>query len=209
MVLKRQYRHLREELAKLKVPDGLEDLDAPFNPNVTLPAMGENAGNNNTNTNAAAVLAAKKPGDNSLNQASNNSSASVVAETESSAGAEHKSVESLNSALCSGGAPLAPLEINTNQPYMNCAMDDESDSPAVLPQTTLPTVATANVVKVDDETVSNEMDDNAEREDGDGEDVILTEGDVLNASEFNGSIVGDLMEQLFFESSESTMHYDD
>lgn len=39
MVLRRQYRHLREELAKLKPPRGLEDLDAPFNPVATLPPM--------------------------------------------------------------------------------------------------------------------------------------------------------------------------
>ncbi|XP_055907013.1 baculoviral IAP repeat-containing protein 6 isoform X1 [Eupeodes corollae] len=39
MVLRREYRNLREELAKLKVPEGLEDLDMPFNPNVTLPVM--------------------------------------------------------------------------------------------------------------------------------------------------------------------------
>jgi len=39
MVLRRHYRHLREELAKLKPPRGLEDLDAPFNPVATLPPM--------------------------------------------------------------------------------------------------------------------------------------------------------------------------
>lgn len=31
MVLRRQYKQLREELAKLPVPSGLEDLDSPFN----------------------------------------------------------------------------------------------------------------------------------------------------------------------------------
>lgn len=50
MVLRRQYRHLREELAKLTIPDGLEDLDSPFNPNVTLPTMGENAAGGNSNS---------------------------------------------------------------------------------------------------------------------------------------------------------------
>ncbi|XP_062126380.1 baculoviral IAP repeat-containing protein 6 isoform X3 [Drosophila sulfurigaster albostrigata] len=39
MVLRRHYRYLREELAKLKPPRGLEDLDAPFNPVATLPPM--------------------------------------------------------------------------------------------------------------------------------------------------------------------------
>lgn len=39
MMLHRHYRHLREELAKLKPPRGLEDLDAPFNPVATLPPM--------------------------------------------------------------------------------------------------------------------------------------------------------------------------
>ncbi|EDX13491.1 GD20723 [Drosophila simulans] len=39
MVLRRHYRHLREELSKLKPPRGLEDLDAPFNPVATLPPM--------------------------------------------------------------------------------------------------------------------------------------------------------------------------
>lgn len=37
MVLRRQYSQLREELAKLQVPDGLQDLDVtPFNPNIVL-----------------------------------------------------------------------------------------------------------------------------------------------------------------------------
>uniref|UniRef100_W8AIN7 Dual E2 ubiquitin-conjugating enzyme/E3 ubiquitin-protein ligase BIRC6 n=1 Tax=Ceratitis capitata TaxID=7213 RepID=W8AIN7_CERCA len=60
MVLRRQYRHLREELAKLKVPEGLEDLDTPFNPNVNLPAMAEttsatNVTNTTTTTTAVAL----------------------------------------------------------------------------------------------------------------------------------------------------------
>lgn len=41
MVLRRQYRQLREELAKLSVPEGLEDLNTYFNPyssqNIPLP----------------------------------------------------------------------------------------------------------------------------------------------------------------------------
>lgn len=43
MVLRRQYRHLREELGKLKIPEGLEDLDMPFNPNVILPVITDSA----------------------------------------------------------------------------------------------------------------------------------------------------------------------
>ena len=35
MVLRRQYRQLREELAKLPVPAGLEDLDTPFSASTT------------------------------------------------------------------------------------------------------------------------------------------------------------------------------
>nr|XP_014092668.2 baculoviral IAP repeat-containing protein 6 isoform X3 [Bactrocera oleae] len=59
MVLRRQYRHLREELAKLKVPEGLEDLDTPFNPNVNLPAMTETtSAANATNTKATTITAA-------------------------------------------------------------------------------------------------------------------------------------------------------
>ncbi|XP_054081324.1 baculoviral IAP repeat-containing protein 6 isoform X3 [Zeugodacus cucurbitae] len=62
MVLRRQYRHLREELAKLKVPEGLEDLDTPFNPNVNLPAMTEttstaNATNTKTTTTTTTAAA--------------------------------------------------------------------------------------------------------------------------------------------------------
>lgn len=34
MVLRRQYRQLREELAKLPIPTGLEDLDQPFSASV-------------------------------------------------------------------------------------------------------------------------------------------------------------------------------
>lgn len=37
MVLRRQYRQLREELAKLPVPEGLEDLVQPFSANVPSP----------------------------------------------------------------------------------------------------------------------------------------------------------------------------
>lgn len=44
MVLRRQYRQLREELGKLQVPKGLQDLDViPFNPNVTLSETSSNA----------------------------------------------------------------------------------------------------------------------------------------------------------------------
>lgn len=38
MVLRRQYRQLREELAKLTVPEGLEDLDTPFSASTPSPS---------------------------------------------------------------------------------------------------------------------------------------------------------------------------
>lgn len=38
MVLRRQYRQLREELAKLTVPEGLEDLDTPFSATTPSPS---------------------------------------------------------------------------------------------------------------------------------------------------------------------------
>lgn len=37
MVLRRQYRQLRDELAKLPVPEGLEDLERPFTAAVSSP----------------------------------------------------------------------------------------------------------------------------------------------------------------------------
>ncbi|XP_037726370.1 baculoviral IAP repeat-containing protein 6 isoform X3 [Drosophila subpulchrella] len=55
MVLRRHYRHLREELSKLKPPRGLEDLDAPFNPVATLPPMDVSAAPAAAATNTAQV----------------------------------------------------------------------------------------------------------------------------------------------------------
>ncbi|XP_054725362.1 baculoviral IAP repeat-containing protein 6 isoform X3 [Anastrepha obliqua] len=89
MVLRRQYRHLREELAKLKVPEGLEDLDTPFNPNVNLPAMTESTSvNNGTNTTTATpVTSTASPsviGSKSDSSANNNGNDNVN-ETENKA----------------------------------------------------------------------------------------------------------------------------
>lgn len=39
MVLRRQYHQLREELAKLPVPEGFEDLDRPFPTNTVSPTV--------------------------------------------------------------------------------------------------------------------------------------------------------------------------
>lgn len=204
MVLRRQYRHLREELAKLKVPEGLEDLDAPFNPNVTLPAMSESA-NNSGNTNSGPVFTPKPQTDTSMvstSTAASSSSGSAIAETKSNPGSEETTVESLSSTLCSGSAPLAPLEINTNQPFISCTIDDDSDSPGVLPQT-------AKVVTVDEPPT--EGDGDADEDEGDGDDIIVAEdGDEgIDANDYKCNTVGDLMEQLFFDSSDNTMHYDD
>ncbi|XP_073817547.1 BIR repeat containing ubiquitin-conjugating enzyme isoform X2 [Musca autumnalis] len=218
MVLRRQYRHLREELAKLKVPEGLEDLDEPFNPNVTLPAMTESANTNTSSINSSSGAAGKPQTDSSaISTTSTNassSSASAIAETKSNEGSEETTVESLSSQLCSGSAPLAPLEINTSQPYISCAMDEDSDSPAVLPQSTLPAAATAKVVTVDEQTNEpdgGDVDDDEEEEvegDQDGDDINVPEdGDGMDANDYK--CVGELMEQLFFAGSDNTMHYDD
>ncbi|XP_075144573.1 BIR repeat containing ubiquitin-conjugating enzyme [Haematobia irritans] len=217
MVLRRQYRHLREELAKLKVPEGLEDLDAPFNPNVTLPAMNESASNNSSNTSGSTYNTTKVQADTSMISTSTTTSSSsgsgAIAETKSNAGSEETTVESLSSTLCSGSAPpLAPLEINTNQPFISCTMDDDSDSPAVLPQSTLPAPATAKVVTVDETANEGDGDEDAEEDDGeDGDDILggEEEGEALDANDYKCNTVGDLMDQLFFDSSDNTMHYDD
>ncbi|XP_059217801.1 baculoviral IAP repeat-containing protein 6 isoform X2 [Stomoxys calcitrans] len=212
MVLRRQYRHLREELAKLKVPEGLEDLDAPFNPNVTLPAMSESANNSSSNYGSGPAYNTSKPQTDasmvSTSTATSSSSGSgAIAETKSNPGSEETTVESLSSTLCSGSAPLAPLEINTNQPFISCTMDDDSDSPAVLPQSTLPAPVTAKVITVDE--TSNEADgEDGDEEEGDGDDIIVPDEDG-DANDYKCNTVDDLMEQLFFDSSDNTMHYDD
>ncbi|XP_030370289.1 baculoviral IAP repeat-containing protein 6 isoform X2 [Scaptodrosophila lebanonensis] len=55
MVLRRHYRHLREELAKLKPPQGLEDLEKPFNPVASLPPMDVSATPSSTSATNAQV----------------------------------------------------------------------------------------------------------------------------------------------------------
>lgn len=52
MVLRRQYRQLREELAKLEPPEGLEDIDYPFNAGMTptTPTMQPESGGSSSNT---------------------------------------------------------------------------------------------------------------------------------------------------------------
>ncbi|XP_036324883.1 baculoviral IAP repeat-containing protein 6 isoform X2 [Rhagoletis pomonella] len=80
MVLRRQYRHLREELAKLKVPEGLKDLDSPFNPNINLPAMTEstNATNaTNTLTTTAMAVATTADGNTDKNGNGNDNSSEI------------------------------------------------------------------------------------------------------------------------------------
>lgn len=63
MVLRRQYRQLREELAKLPVPEGLEDLDRPFAAAVSSPTnVVAAAGGNNCDA-ANNVLVAGGSGD--------------------------------------------------------------------------------------------------------------------------------------------------
>lgn len=196
MVLRRQYRHLREELAKLKVPEGLNDLDAPFNPNVTLPAMSESSNNSGT------ISVAKSNGDSTIvhttvsvstSSGNNESTQSIITE---SSDPHETAIQSMTS------APLTPLEINTNQPFISCTIDDDSDSPAILPQATLPTTVTAKIVSADEPLMTNDVDG----DDDEGDDVIATEGDELD---YKFNTVDELMEQLFFDNSENAMHYDD
>lgn len=64
MVLRRQYKQLREELAKLPTPEGLEDLDVPFNSNVTSPStsnnnINANFSNSNTNSTSQQLLSSE------------------------------------------------------------------------------------------------------------------------------------------------------
>lgn len=222
MVLRRQYRHLREELAKLKVPEGLNDLDAPFNPNVTLPAMTESSGNNGSGT----ISVTKSNCDATVVHTTvtvnvnSSSSVSVIAPTDSTqttTGAKNltesivsQQSESVQSQLTN--APLTPLEINTNQPFISCTLDDESDSPAgILPQSSSPATVTAKIVKVDNESLTT----NAVDGDGNGDEddvvaeVIENVGDELDVSDYKCTTADELMEQLFSDSSENFMHFDD
>ena len=56
MVLRRHYRQLREELAKLPTPDGLEDLDSPFNANSPSPTASSAALYNFISSNCNYIL---------------------------------------------------------------------------------------------------------------------------------------------------------
>ncbi|XP_037827973.1 baculoviral IAP repeat-containing protein 6 isoform X2 [Lucilia sericata] len=217
MVLRRQYRHLREELAKLKVPEGLSDLDAPFNPNVTLPVMNESS---NTNNNSGTISVTKTNSEttavvNTIATATiAGSNVNVPTEPTQLPGAfgsvssetnvhSEKDVQSLNS------THLAPLEINTNQPFINCTIEDDNDgAPAILPQSTIPPTVNAKIVTVDEPTLSNDN-EGGEGDEEDADDIIATEGDELDVSDYKCNTVDELMEQLFFDSSENAMHYDD
>jgi len=59
MVLRRHYRHLRDELAKLKVPEGLEDLDIPFSAQEKLPNEPKSPSAQLSSSNLATSEAAK------------------------------------------------------------------------------------------------------------------------------------------------------
>lgn len=55
LVLRRQYRQLREELAKLPIPQGLEDMDTPFSATVGMPATAAGSSGSTTTTSASTV----------------------------------------------------------------------------------------------------------------------------------------------------------
>lgn len=217
MVLRRQYRHLREELAKLKVPEGLSDLDAPFNPNVTLPAMNDSSTNNvNTSGTVSTTKSNSEATTGSSNVATTAPSCSINVPTETSQTSgnvssesnvhqENNNVQSLNT------SPMAPLEINTNQNFIICniAGDDNDDSPTILPQTKLPPAVKAKLVNVDESSPSNDTEGAEGDEEGGDADVIATGGEELEVSEYKCNTVDELMEPLYFESSENAMHYDD
>lgn len=56
LVLRRQYRQLREELAKLPIPPGLEDLDTPFSATVGMPAAAAGSSGSTTTTTSASTV---------------------------------------------------------------------------------------------------------------------------------------------------------
>lgn len=71
MVLRRQYRQLREELAKLPIPVGLEDLDLPFNSHVTsvaansgLPPLPTSTSSTTTSSSTSAATTVTPPTSN-------------------------------------------------------------------------------------------------------------------------------------------------
>lgn len=213
MVLRRQYRHLREELAKLKVPEGLNDLDAPFNPNVTLPAMNESCNNSNsgtiaviksvgevnTTTNATVAAAGTVCGANIVIKNMQEGGNVFGKEPIDANVYSEKDVQSLKS------TSFAPLEINTSQHFINCNIEDDNDNSPLLPsQTPLPSIVNNPIVAIEEATLSNDM----EVGDVDEEDVVVTEDDGLDVSDYKSNTVDELMEQLFFEASENAMQYD-
>ncbi|KAM7359256.1 BIR repeat containing ubiquitin-conjugating enzyme isoform 2-T2 [Cochliomyia hominivorax] len=194
MVLRRQYRHLREELAKLRVPDGLNDLDAPFNPNVTLPAMNESVTDNVKNSGTVSTtISTSTEANNTETTQSDEVFPNVSSETNAQ---QDNDMPLLNS------NPLAPLEINTSQQFINCTIeDDNTDSSTAFSQTKLPTAVKAKIVKVDEPSLSKDIEGSVDEEED--ANVNATEGDELDVT------VDELMDQLFFDTSENAMHYDD
>lgn len=179
MVLRRQYRHLREELSKLKVPEGLEDLDEPFNPNVTLPAMTESSGANTNagngsgsvggggsviaNTNAGVALKTTNetslpPNTSTLPTMNSQNQSPQIPEffklhTSNSANAQNPTVtiQQLAAATEPNNSTFQPLEININQPFVITTVEDSSESPAMLsPHPPMPAAVQAKLVTVPD-----------------------------------------------------------
>lgn len=220
MVLRRQYRHLREELAKLKVPEGLNDLDAPFNPNVTLPAMNESGATGNNNSSGTIAITksnseiATSVTTTTTASVGSSSGANILAESTKSSGILEIATSATNThqekeSQSLGTTTFTPLEINTNQPLLNCNIDDDNDdSPTIPSQSTLPSNTKDKVVADEEPILFNNID--VGENEGDGEDdVIVTEGDELDVSDYKCNTVDELMEQLFFDNSENAMHYDD
>lgn len=85
MVLRRQYRQLREELGKLQVPKGLQDLDVtPFNPNVTLSETSSNA--KSSEPTSSSSLDNQDPKDDTLNNIAASSSSDGISSSGSGSG---------------------------------------------------------------------------------------------------------------------------
>lgn len=211
MVLRRQYRHLREELSKLKVPEGLHDLDVPFNPNVTLPAMTDSSINS---SGAITVPKSNTETSGTTNVPSTTTSPSVNANigpesTKTSDAFVNKTSDNQNQVTeiqSINTTPLAPLEINTQQSFINCAMEDDSDdTPAILSQNTLPS---NEIITHNEPLLPNDI-ETGEGEEEDAEDIIANESEELDVSDYKCNTVDELMEQLFFDTSENAMQYDD
>ncbi|KAL5282756.1 BIRC6 family protein [Megaselia abdita] len=85
MVLRRQYRQLREELGKLQVPKGLQDLDVtPFNPNVTLSETSSNA--KSSEPTSSSSLDNHDPKEDTLNNIAASSSSDGISSSGSGSG---------------------------------------------------------------------------------------------------------------------------